>query len=134
MKRRTWFELLSYCLAWVLAGSIFVAVLVASASLAFGFSGVPANPPQAANPPVSFSGLISDSHCGAKHETETGNLPARCARVCSRRGASYVVVSGDTTYRLVGSVTTFDAFAGQRAQVNGTLDGDTLTVTSIQAQ
>jgi len=134
MRNGAWLHLLSYCVALVLAGSLFVAFLVASVSLAFGSSRDPARVPQGSTSPITVSGVISDSHCGAKHATESGNVPAQCARVCVRRGAKYVVVDGDTTYILVGSETTFDAFAGQRVQVNGTLNGDTLKVTSIQAQ
>jgi hypothetical protein len=134
MREEAWLHLLSYCVALVLAGSLFIAALVASASLAFGFSSDPASESQSSSPPVTVSGVISDSHCGAKHATESGNVPAQCARVCTRRGANYVVLDGDTTYILVGSQVTFDAFAGQRAQVTGTLEGNTLKVASIRAQ
>jgi len=101
-----------------------MAALLAGASLAFGFS------PDV----VTVSGVISDSHCGAKHATNSGKTPAECARACQQRGAKYVVVNGTMTYMLAGSQSKFDAFAGQRAQVNGTLDGDTLNVISIQSQ
>jgi hypothetical protein len=134
VRNRTWVHLLSYCVALVLAGSLFIAALVASVSLAFGMGGDPASAPQDSTSPITVSGLISDSHCGAKHATQSGNVPAQCSRVCVRSGAKYVVVNGDATYVLLGSETTFDAFAGQRAQVNGTLNGDTLKVTSIRAQ
>ncbi len=131
MRNGRGIHLLSYCFALGLAGSLLVVTPITSTSFAFGRT--PANPPQS-NDPVTVSGLISDSRCGARHATESGNVPAQCARVCARRGARYVVVNGDTTYVLVGSETAFDAFAGQRAQVNGTLNGDTLKVSSIRAQ
>jgi hypothetical protein len=133
-KNMTWLRLVSYCAAWVLAGSLVMAALLASASLAFGF-----NPGQAGDPPnlsssVAVSGVISDSHCGAKHAANLGKNSAECVRLCKRRGAKYVMVNGTTTYTLVGNQSKFEAFAGQRAQVNGTLNGETLNVTSIQAQ
>lgn len=85
-------------------------------------------------PFVTLSGLLSDSRCGAKHATESGKSPAECARVCERRGAKYVLVNGDTIYELVGSQTSFDAFAGQRVEVKGTLRENTLRVASVRAQ
>jgi hypothetical protein len=133
MRGKPWLHLLSYCIILVLASSLLFGGLLASVSLAFGLSPDSSSQSQDASP-ITVSGVISDSHCGAKHATESGNVPAQCTRVCARRGAKYVVVNGDTTYVLVGSVTTFDAFAGQRAQVNGTLAGDILKVTSIRAQ
>jgi hypothetical protein len=134
MRNRAWFGLLSYCVTLVFASSLLAAALLASVSLAFGFEHDAGTESQTSSSVTTVSGLISDSRCGAKHATESGNVPSQCARVCARRGAKYVVVSGDTIYILAGSVTTFDAFAGQRAQVNGTLQGDTLKVISIRAQ
>jgi hypothetical protein len=134
MRNRPWLHLLSYCAGFVLAGSLAVAFLLAGVSLAFGHGRDPVAGPQASPTAVTVSGLISDSHCGAKHASEPGSLPAQCARLCVRRGARYVVVNGDVTYVLIGNVTTFDAFAGQRAQVDGTVDGYTLKVTAIRAQ
>jgi hypothetical protein len=134
MKNVTWLRLVSYCAAWVLAGSLMVAALLASASLAFGFSFAPAADTQDPSSAIAVAGVISDSHCGAKHTINSGQSSAECVRSCKRRGAKYVMVNGNTTYTLAGNQSKFEAFAGQRAQVNGTLHGETLNVTSIQAQ
>lgn len=133
MRDKSWVRLLSYCLAMVLAGSLAIAVLFAGASLAFGFGQDSASPQPDSAGLITVSGVISDSRCGPKHTTKTGNTPTACTRVCTRRGAQYVVVSGDTTYLLIGSQSTFDAFAGQRTQVSGRLAGNTLKVTSVHA-
>lgn len=133
MRGGAWLRLLSYCVALVLAVSLVMAALLASASLAFGFGREKASESQDSSSPVTVSGVITDSHCGAKHATDSGKGPAECARICVRRGAHYVVVNGDTTYFLEGSQTTFDAFAGQRTRVSGTLEGNTLRVASIRA-
>ncbi len=133
MRDKAWVRLLSYCVVLVLAGSLAVAMLLAGATLAFGFGHASATASQD-SPLITVSGVISDSRCGPRHATDAHKSPAECARLCSRRGAQYVVVNGDTTYLLTGSRTSFDAFAGQRTELSGTLEGNTLKVASIRAQ
>jgi hypothetical protein len=134
MRDRAWIRLLSYCVAVAIVGSLAIALLFAGATLAFGFGRAPASPPQDSPSATTVSGVISDSRCGPRHSTDAHKSPAECARLCSRRGAQYVVVNGHTTYLLTGSRVSFDAFAGQRTQLSGTLEGNTLKVASIRAQ
>jgi hypothetical protein len=80
--------------------------------------------------PSAWSGTISDSNCGAKH---VSNNAAECTRACVAKGASYALVSGSSVYILKGgNAATLDQLAGQRATVNGTLDGNTIEVASVQ--
>lgn len=131
-KNRSWLALLAYCLIVGLAASLAFATLFAGATLAFGFaqSSQSSASPVAPAPKV-FSGVITDSFCGARHATNTGKDPAECTRACVRRGAKYVLVNGDTTYVLAGNRAVLDKFAGQRVEVKGTLVGETLTARSI---
>ena len=129
---KVWLRLFSYCVMSVLAGSLLIAMHLAGASLAFGAGSEEANPQD--SPLVTISGVISDSHCGARHATDAARNSADCARLCERRGAQYVIVDGDTIYLLSGSHTLLDAFAGRRIVVSGQLDGNTLRISSVRAQ
>ena len=81
--------------------------------------------------PQTYTGLVSDSMCGAKHMT---NNPAECTRACVKQGSKYALVIGDKVYTLQADdkdLATLDKLAGERAKVTGTLDGDTLKVSSV---
>ncbi len=82
--------------------------------------------------PSTWSGTISDSNCGAKHVSE-GN-PAECTRACVAKGASFALVSGQSVYVLKGGDSAaLDKLAGERATISGTLDGNTIEVSSVAA-
>jgi hypothetical protein len=130
---RPWLRLICYCMAAVLAISLAIATLFAGASLAFGLGQDQADPQDSASQ-KTVSGVITDSRCGAKHTSDSGKSSAECTRGCVRHGAEYVVVNGDTAYVLQGNRTVLDSFAGQRVQVNGTVNGETLKVISVRAQ
>ena len=79
----------------------------------------------------SWTGYISDSHCGAKG---VGEKHADCATKCVKeKGASYVFVN-DADHK-VYNITDQDkvtAHAGHHVTVKGTLDGDKLTVATLE--
>ena len=52
--------------------------------------------------PQTFDGVITDSHCGAKHVTDTGQSAAGCTRLCVKSGSGYALVSGETVFVLNG--------------------------------
>ncbi|MFZ0815204.1 MAG: DUF5818 domain-containing protein [Candidatus Sulfotelmatobacter sp.] len=81
----------------------------------------------------TYEGVVTDTHCGAKHSAAIGKTAADCARACVHGGAEFALVDGDTIYRLEGDQMLFKRVAGQRVRVVGTLSGDRLTVTSISA-
>ena len=60
--------------------------------------------------------------------------PAECIRSCVRHGAKYMLVDGEANYILAGSPAVLDSLAGQRARIQGTLDGAVLSVTAAVAQ
>jgi hypothetical protein len=79
---------------------------------------------------VTWTGYISDSHCGAQGGSEKH---AHCAANCVKEnGASYVFVNdGDRKVFRVDNQDKVAAHIGQHVTVKGTVDGDTLKVASI---
>ena len=133
-KNRSWWALVAFCTTTALVAAFSLAILIASASVAFavGRSAQDSQNPSN-NEKKSFSGVVTDSHCGARHQ-DSSKSPAECTKMCVRNGSAYVLVDGDKTYALSGDGSQFGSFAGQRVSVAGTLDGDTLRVDSIRAQ
>ena len=86
-----------------------------------------AQPPKAKN--QTWTGVVSDSMCGAKHMMANA---ADCTRACVKQGSSYALLVGDTVYTLKGHEGEIDKLAGQKATVTGTADGTTIQVASVK--
>ena len=82
----------------------------------------------------SFSGLVTDSYCGARHRRRSNLTPEDCARACLRNGATYVLVDGDRRYRLSGDEESLNKLLGTRATITGTRQGETISVSSAGPQ
>lgn len=108
-------------LIFVLAG------LLAIATLAFAGGGQESEAPQSG----PFTGMVSDSVCGARHVKHPELDSPRCARECVRTGANYILIDGDKSYNLQGDFAQLAQFAGQRAKISGSLQGTTIRVSSI---
>src|ERR1700674_2532331 len=84
----------------------------------------------------TFTGTVSDSMCGAKHEMAGDD--AGCTRACVSKGSKYALVVGDKVYTLETTdktaLQTLDKQAGAKATVTGTVNGDVLEVSSVSAQ
>lgn len=78
----------------------------------------------------SWVGVVSDSHCGAKHSTASDEA-ASCVGKCVAGGSKYVLVSGDKVYQL-DAQDKFAEFAGKSVKVTGKLAGDTINVSSVE--
>lgn len=98
---------------------ITAAVLLSSLALA--------QPPKAKK--QSWSGVVTDSMCGAKHMMANA---ADCTRACVKQGSSYALLVGDTVYTLKGHESEVDKLAGQKATVTGTAEGTTIQVASVK--
>ena len=83
---------------------------------------------------VTFSGLVTDSICGARHQRYSNLTPENCARACLRNGATYVLVDGDHRYNLSGSKESLNKLLGTRASITGTRQGETISVSSAGPQ
>jgi Protein of unknown function (DUF5818) len=131
-QHRTWFSVLSYCLLMGLAAALVFAIIIAGGSVALAShqgateatdgEASPATP--APRVETKFTGMITDSHCGARHMRRSNMTPEECARACYRKGASYVLVDGGRRYTLIGGEDALDKLLGQRATVTGKRQDD----------
>lgn len=79
---------------------------------------------------LPMDGVISDSMCGRKHMASAKN-DAECTRMCVKQGASYALVTKDKIYALTGKTSVLAPFAGKHVRVEGSVKGNTITVTSV---
>jgi len=81
----------------------------------------------------TFTGIVSDSMCGAKHMMPGD--PVACTHACLKQGSKYALVVGDKVYTLdtsdKGATDELDKLIGQKAKVSGTAEGDTIKVSSV---
>jgi len=105
------------------AGIVLAAVLAGSSALAAK--------------PQSFTGVVGDAVCGAKHTMDGDDIS--CLRTCIQRGSKYDLVVGDKVYVLnfkdQSVAETLDKLASQqaRATVKGEEIGGTIEVASVAA-
>jgi len=82
----------------------------------------------------NFTGEVSDAMCGRKHMEGSA---ADCTRACVQHGSKYSLIVGDKIYTLETSdkaaLATLDKQAGKNVTVSGTLNGDSLEVSSVVA-
>lgn len=132
----SWVSLIGFCLLTVLGAALAFAVIVAGGSVALA-SHAASEETQNAMPAItqpaggeSFSGVLTDSRCGARHFRNSGLTPAECARACIRKGAHYVLVDGNHLYELTGDEDSLDKLVGTRVNVTGTRQGEIILVSS----
>ncbi|MGA2646355.1 MAG: hypothetical protein ABSF15_16710 [Candidatus Sulfotelmatobacter sp.] len=84
----------------------------------------------------TFTGEVGDAMCGRKHLE--GESAAECTRACVAHGSKFALVVGDKIYTLETSdktaLATLDQQAGKTASVTGTLNDDTIEVSSVIAK
>ena len=148
---RSSFALITFCATATLLASLGLAVVFTSASVAVAFArgNAPGDeravapptfvqsvsaqaPPDAANE-RTFSGLITDDRCGARHAPSSGKSPSECVNMCIRNGSHYELVNGDRNYLLEGNADDLGKLASQRANVVGSLNGDSIKVSAVAA-
>jgi hypothetical protein len=83
----------------------------------------------------TFTGIVSDSMCGAKHAMPGDD--ASCTRECVAKGSKYALIVGDKVYTLETSdkatLATLDKQAGAKVTVTGNAKDTTITVTFVKA-
>ena len=150
-NNRSWFALVTFCATTAIVVALGMAIFFASVTVAFAVartvSPVPANQiniDSVVNSPVAkedpstvtanFNGLVTDDHCGARHDMGSDMSPAQCAKACVRNGGKYVLVDGDKSYALEGNPEELGRAAGLRVMIVGSLQGDVIQVNSITAE
>jgi hypothetical protein len=123
----SWFRLLAFCFTTSLVVALAFAAFMTTATLAFAGSGQSAE----VAPSGDYTGIISDSMCGARHVKHPNLDSANCTRECVRTGAKYKLIDGDKSYFLQGDFAALAQFAGERAKITGTLNGETIKVSAI---
>jgi hypothetical protein len=84
----------------------------------------------------AFTGEVGDAMCGRKHMED--EPAAECTRACVAHGSKFALIVGEKIYTLEtadkAALATLDKQAGKTATVTGTVDGDTIQVTSVAAK
>jgi hypothetical protein len=85
----------------------------------------------------TWSGKISDSACGAKHEEAAegqGVMADRdCTQACVRGGSKYVLVVDGKVFQIANQdLKDLATHAGHAVKMTGELKGNTITVTKIE--
>jgi hypothetical protein len=132
--RPSCFTLITLCTTRALLVALSSAVLFTSAAVAFAAAdgGKPTTNQESSKARV-FTGLVTDDRCGGRHDMDSGKSTMECTKMCVRNGSKYVLVEGDKKYELAGNESALDAQAGQRVKIIGSLDGNTIKVTSINS-
>jgi len=81
--------------------------------------------------PDSWTGVVSDSHCGLKH-SKASAAAAKCVEKCVSGGGKYVFVSGGKLYQ-VEPQEKFQGMGGKNVTVTGAMEGDKITAESVEA-
>jgi hypothetical protein len=92
--------------------------------------------------PKTFTGEVMDTFCAnaGSHDGMMAKMPTMgrdkdtCTKKCAEIGAKYVLFdkAHNAIYKLENKAK-IEAFAGRRVRVTGTLDGDTINVTNVNA-
>ena len=85
----------------------------------------------------TWTGQISDSACGAKHEEAAegqGKMPDRdCTAACVRGGSKYVLVVDGKVLKIANQDNKdLATHAGHTVKLTGDLKGDSITVSKIE--
>jgi hypothetical protein len=75
----------------------------------------------------TWTGYISDSHCGAKGNN-AGH--AACAKKCIKEGYAPVFVVGDKVYT-INDPKKVDKYIGDKVTIKGTITGDAIDIEKI---
>lgn len=87
---------------------------------------------------ATWTGTISDSMCGVKHqagEHDGKKMTDRdCTEACIKGGAKYVFVTGDKVFKIANQdFAGLKAHAGQKVTLTGDMKDDTITVAKVAA-
>src|ERR1700712_3431638 len=75
----------------------------------------------------TFTGYISDAHCGAKGNSADH---ADCARKCVKDGSAPVFVIGDKVYT-ISNPKKVAKYIGDKVKITGTITGDAIDIEKV---
>ena len=137
--RRTWISLLGFCLLAAMGAALALAMIFAGGAVALAGhraeaaqvgESAPSSLPSDHPSSTRFTGMITCSRCRARHMRNSRMTAEECARACVRAGAVYILVDGDRSHILIGESEEVSKFAGQRANIMGTLQNGAILVDS----
>jgi hypothetical protein len=79
----------------------------------------------------TWSGVISDEHCGAKHQ-DASEKSMECAQKCVKGGAAPVFVTSDGKVLKIANPDTVQEHVGHKVDITGDLKDDTITVSNVK--
>jgi hypothetical protein len=81
----------------------------------------------------TFTGVITDTMCGAQHTMMKDQPDDKCIKMCVKGSSEYALLDGQTVYKL-SDQSKPAKFAAQKVKVTGKLDEKTKTIklTSIE--
>ncbi len=80
-----------------------------------------------------ISGYISDAHCGAAHSAPSEANTKCIVDMCMKKGSDPVLVKDGKVMKFdAGSKDKAKDFAGQNVKIDGSINGDVVTVHSIE--
>ena len=87
----------------------------------------------AADAPRTFTGVITDTLCGASHAMMKAQSDASCVKLCVKGSGQYALFDGQNVLKLTDQKTPAK-FAAQRVKVVGAYDekSKTIKVSSIE--
>ncbi len=87
----------------------------------------------AAAAPQSFTGVITDTMCGANHKPMNVSPDSKCVLECVKHGSKYALLVGNNVY-ILSDQKTPEKFAAQKVKVTGALNEKTkiLSVNKIE--
>jgi len=100
MKTKHVCEIILLGTAVALALALLLASLGAAAGVAVGQT-VRVSPPEGAR---SFEGMITCSHCGARHQPALDRSASTCVRVCVHGGSTFALIDNESVYLLEGDL------------------------------
>jgi hypothetical protein len=127
---RLWIEIVMFGSGIACALALLFALVVATAGAAVGQMKASGGN-SVATESHAYEGMVTCSHCGARHSATLGQAASTCVRVCVHGGAQFALVNADSMYLLDGDMDALKRIAGQRAKIVGDLEGKTIKVQSV---
>lgn len=75
----------------------------------------------------TFTGVVTDTMCGAKHTMMKDQPDDKCVKMCVKGSSNYALYDGQNIFKL-SDQSKPAKFAAQKVKVTGTLDPKTKTI------